>query len=155
MRTLLTPAAWTAAPTCWVCDPANRSGLQVPFYLDDAGDSVTAEFWPESQHTGAPGLAHNGISLALLDEGMTWAMIAVAKRVGIVRRTEAEVRLPLRVGQAYTVSCRIDAIQGDELTALGEVRDGRGRVCATARATFSVLDPADVEDRQSTARPRR
>src|SRR5690606_4936273 len=77
-RRLLDKRDWDFPSSCWVCEPGNDHGLQVPFYLDEEARQVVAEFTPQPFHSGAPEFAHGGLSMALLDEGMTWALISIA-----------------------------------------------------------------------------
>ncbi|MCC7363348.1 MAG: PaaI family thioesterase [Dehalococcoidia bacterium] len=125
--------------SCFVCDPANEHGLAVPFYLDDEGHRVVAEFTPQPHHAGAPNFAHGGFATALLDEGMTWAVIALAHRWGVARRSQAVFHRPVRIGQPYTVACWVERSEGSDMTVAGEVTDARGRTCIAVRGEFYIM----------------
>jgi acyl-coenzyme A thioesterase PaaI-like protein len=146
VRTLLTPVDWQAASGCFVCDPANRGGLQVPFYLDDDAGRITAEFWPEPRHAGLPALTHDGVITALLSEAMSWAVIAISRQLAVAHETSFRFERPVRIGQAYTLSAWPELTGGGAAGARAELLDGRRRVCATAQATFHSLDPDSADE---------
>lgn len=151
MRTLLIPAEWQAAPGCFVCDPANRGGLQVPFYLDDGAGRIIAEFWPETRHAGLPALTHDGVITALLSEAMSWAVIAITRQLAVAHETSFRFERPVRIGQSYTLSAWPEPAAGESVSARAELLDGRHRVCATARATFHSLDPETADAAPASA----
>ena len=72
--------AWGFETNCFVCEPKNQAGLQIPFFHDDERSVVTAEFELSDAYSGAPSLVHGGVTLAVLDEAMAWACIAVGKQ---------------------------------------------------------------------------
>lgn len=144
-RTLLDNASWDFDSNCFVCEPKNSRGLGVPFYLDGDAGRVVAEFTPETWHSGAPSFAHGGVSMALLDEGMAWAAIALAQRLAITRRAETTFSRPVRVGQAHTVSCWVESLEGQRLVARGEILDVKGRACVEVRAEFHAMTKEEAE----------
>lgn len=139
VRVLLDNAAWDFGTNCFVCEPKNERGLGVPFYLDEEAKEVQADFTPATHHSSAPTFAHGGVSMALLDEGMAWAVIALAHRFGVTRRADVTFSRPVRVGQPHTVVCRIESHTDPDLVASGELRDARGRTCVAMRAEFHVM----------------
>lgn len=143
-RTLLDNAQWDFGTNCFVCEPRNERGLGVPFYLDDEANRVVAEFTPQPHHSGAPMFAHGGVSMALLDEGMAWAVIAIARRMGVTRHCETTFLRPLRVGKPYLVSCWVEPSEGTACAAGGEVTDAGGNTCVGVRAEFTLLTEEQV-----------
>lgn len=138
-RTLLDNEAWDFGTNCFVCEPRNTRGLGVPFYLDGEAGRVVAGFTPETHHSGAPAFAHGGVSMALVDEGMAWAVIAIARRFGITRKAETTFVRPVKVGEPHAVSCWIESQEGHDLVARGEITDSRGKTCVAVRAEFYVM----------------
>jgi len=129
---------------CFVCDRANPRGLQVPFFQD--GDLVLADFELPAEFSGAPTLVHGGATLALIDEAMSWATIALAGRFAYTGETSARFVWPVRVGRPYRVEARV--AEQDERRILTEavVRDAKARVCVDASATMLVLDAEQARD---------
>ncbi len=144
-RTLLDNEQWDFGTNCFVCEPKNTRGIGVRFSLDDDGPAVVADFTPESHHSGAPNYAHGGLSMALIDEGMAWAVIAIAHRFGITKKTEVEFERPVKIGQPHTVRCTVESRDGHDLIALGEIVDAKGRACVSARASFYVMTKEEAD----------
>lgn len=138
-RTLLDNEQWDFGTNCFVCEPKNERGLGIPFYLDDEAGQVVAEFTPETHQSGAPSFAHGGLSMALLDEGMSWAVIAIAHRFGLTRSAETAFQRPVRVGRPHFVVCWLEPGEGHDRVTLGEVRDAEGRVCVSMKAAYYVM----------------
>ena len=138
-RTLLDNEQWEFGTNCFVCEPKNEKGIGIPFYLDAEAACVVTDFTPAVHHSGAPALAHGGLSMALLDEGMAWAVIAIAHRFGLSRKTAVEFTRPVKVGRAHSLVCRVESRVERDLIATGEILDDRGRVCVSARGSFSVM----------------
>ncbi len=138
-RRLLDKRDWDFPSSCWVCEPGNDHGLQVPFYLDEEARQVVAEFTPQPFHSGAPEFAHGGLSMALLDEGMTWALISIARRWGVMRRAQSVFSRPVRLGQRHEVRAWIEGGHGIDLVAAAEILDSRGRVCVAFRADYYLM----------------
>ncbi|MGE5597205.1 MAG: PaaI family thioesterase [Hyphomicrobiales bacterium] len=144
-RILLDNRDWDFGSNCWVCDPNNSKGLQVPFYLDEEARRVVAEFTPEVHHSGAPRFAHGGFSMALLDEGMAWAVIALAKQWGVTRRATSVFSRPVRLGEPHSLACWVEGGHASDLTVGGEIVDARGKVCVSVRAEFYVMTEEEAE----------
>ena len=129
---------------CFVCDRTNPRGLQVPFFED--GDLVVADFELPAEFSGAPTLVHGGATLALIDEAMSWATIALAGRFAYTGETSARFLWPVRVGRPYRVEARVADQDERRLMTEAVVRDGKARVCVTASATMLVLDAEQARD---------
>ena len=147
----LTNDQWGFESNCFVCEPSNAAGLRIPFFHDEAHDQVTATFTLDGRFSGAPSYVHGGVLLAVLDEAMAWAAIAVAHRWAVTGETTTRFEHPVRVGQTYTVTARITEAPGSSadssrLAAGAEITDAEGRTCATSRATFVVLGEAQAAD---------
>lgn len=140
---------WAYETNCFVCEPTNSAGLQIPFFHDDETASVVADFELSNAYSGAPTLIHGGITLAVLDEAMAWACIAIGHRWAVTSETTTRFERGLNVERPYRVIASITE-QGDEqittaATIVFTPSDGRPRTCATASATFTVLGEAQVQ----------
>lgn len=136
----LTNDRWGFRSNCFVCEPANPAGLRIPFHHDDEGSAVVAEFQLADAFSGAPTYVHGGITLAILDEAMAWAAIAIAGQFAVTQRTTTEFHRPVRVDRPHRVEARITSQEPARITASAHVLDAKGRVCAEATATFLPLD---------------
>jgi uncharacterized protein (TIGR00369 family) len=139
-------ARWGFESNCFVCEPRNTAGLRIPFEHDDEAGLVQAAFTLDDRFSGAPTYVHGGVVLAVLDEAMSWATIAVGGVFAVTSETSARFLRPVRVGRDHTVEARVDQAADDRLDTSASVLDGKGRVCAEARATFVPLGPAQAVD---------
>ena len=144
MRQPLTNSGWGFASNCFVCEPSNPSGLRLPFFHDEDAAEVTADFKLDDRFSGAPTYVHGGIVLALLDEAMAWAAIAIAGQWAVTKETSAKFHRPVRVGLPNRLRAWIESASADEITAGAEIFDGKERLCTTARAVFSPLGMAQA-----------
>ena len=135
---------WGFESNCFVCERRNERGLRIPFAHDEESDSVVAEFTLDDAFSGAPSYVHGGVVLAVLDEAMAWATIAVAHRFAVTRDTTTHFERPVRVGRTYRVEAQVVGTADDLLSTEATVRDGSDRVCATARASFVPLGEAQA-----------
>jgi uncharacterized protein (TIGR00369 family) len=137
---------WGFESNCFVCERRNDAGLRIPFHHDDEADVVRAEFCLDDRFSGAPTYVHGGLTLAVLDEAMAWATIAIGGKFATTSETTTRFLRPVRVGRTYTVEARLDGATDGRMTTSALVRDGKARVCAEARAEFAVLSAARAVD---------
>ncbi|HEX9994911.1 MAG TPA: PaaI family thioesterase [Acidimicrobiales bacterium] len=142
----LTNEGWGFSSNCFVCEPANASGLRIPFFHDDEAGTVVADFRLGPEFSGAPTYVHGGVVLAVLDEAQAWATIAVGGRFAVTTETTTRFLRPARVGRDYRVEARLTATHGDDLATAATVSDERGRPCAESTATFRALSAAAAVD---------
>ena len=136
----LDKAAWGFEPNCFVCGPTNEHGLQIPFSYDDEAQVVSAEFTLDRSVAGGPTYAHGGITLAILDEAMTWAAIAVGGAFAMTQTTATSFLRPVRIGRRYRVEARVDEMEeGGVLEVSAVVRNEQAKPCAEAQARFVQL----------------
>ncbi|HEX2047378.1 MAG TPA: PaaI family thioesterase [Acidimicrobiales bacterium] len=138
----LSNAAWGFDSNCFVCDPGNARGLRIPFFHDDEAGLVTAEFVLGAEHSGAPHYAHGGVLLAILDEAMAWASIALAERFAVVQSTATTFDRPVRIDEPHRVEASVSERTDTAVTARASVVDAGDRVCAEARARLVVMSSA-------------
>jgi acyl-coenzyme A thioesterase PaaI-like protein len=142
---------WGFASNCFVCETKNAAGLGIPFFHDTDTATVFADFTLDDRFSGAPAYLHGGVTLAVLDEAMAWAAIAVAGQWAVTHTTATTFDKPVRVDQPYRVEARIDGVAEDRIDASASVLDGRGTVRARSTATFVALGAAQAIDAIGTA----
>lgn len=136
---------WGLDTNCFVCEQRNGRGLQIPFFHDPDDDVVTAGFTLTDDFSGAPTLVHGGVVLAVLDEAMAWACIAVARQWAVTRETTTRFDRAVRVGKPYRVEARVVEQSETEIVTSGVVVDLRQRVRAEASARFTPLGEAQLQ----------
>lgn len=134
-------ARWGFASNCFVCEPSNRAGLGIAFVHDDEAGLVEAEFCLGGSFTGAPNYVHGGLVLAILDEAMAWAAIALGGAFALTRTTSATFFRPVGVDRSHRVVGRLDGRDGDGIMDLSALvsRVSDGDPCAQGRARFAPL----------------
>lgn len=135
---------WGFETNCFVCEPTNDRGLRIPFFHDVDRELVVAEFTLADDVSGAPSLVHGGVTLAILDEAMAWACIAIGRRWAVTTETSARFHRAVRVGSTYTVEASVVSIEEPAMRCAATVLDRRGEVRVDATATFTVLGEAQA-----------
>ena len=136
---------------CYVCGPENPIGLQVKF-IPDGANGTRAEYTARAEHCGWPGLLHGGITFALMDEALAYALY-MQGLYGVTAKIETRFRAPIAVGtkliiRAWTVEQRRRLM--DARAEIRLVAEGNPLV-AEADATM-YLREADVRDSGSGSR---
>jgi acyl-coenzyme A thioesterase PaaI-like protein len=142
----LTNEQWGFASNCFVCEPTNAAGLRIPFEHDEDAGLVRATFALDDRFSGAPAYVHGGVTLAVLDEAMAWATIAVGGKFAVTQETTTRFGHGVKVGRSYTVEATVDESDGETMQTSARVLDDQDRPCVTASATFMVLGAAQVVD---------
>jgi acyl-coenzyme A thioesterase PaaI-like protein len=137
---------WGFESNCFVCEPRNTAGLRIPFHHDVDGESVVADFTLDEQFSGAPRYVHGGVLLAILDEAMAWATIAVAERFAVTQETTSRFERPVKVGRQHVVRAWIDGADGRLIRTQAEIVRPDGGRCVTAHAVFAALDLEQATD---------
>lgn len=131
---------------CFVCNTENPRGLQVPFFHDTDHEVVFAEFELPADFSGAPSYVHGGATLALIDEAMSWATIAIGGKFAFTQETAARFDWPVRIGRPYRLEARLTTRDDRRMVADAVVLDTKGRACVTATATMAVLNLDQATD---------
>lgn len=147
----LTNDGWGFASNCFVCEPRNDAGLRIPFHHDEDAGIVVAHFRLDDRFSGAPSYVHGGVALAVLDEAMAWAAIALAGRFAVTVETTTRFERPVRVDREHTVRAWRAGGEDQTLALEAEIVRDDGKRCAAARATFAVLDAARAADATGAA----
>ena len=130
---------------CFVCEQRNEKGLRIPFFHDTERNLVNAEFSLSNTFSGAPTLVHGGVSLALLDEAMAWACIAIGRQWAVTSETTTRFDRAVYVDKPHRVEAEIVERTDIEIVTTGRIVDLKGRVRAESRATFTVLGEAQLK----------
>jgi len=135
---------WGYESNCFVCEQRNERGLRIPFFHDTDRDVVTSEFELGFDHSGAPTLVHGGVTLAVLDEAMAWACIAVGRRWAVTSETTTRFERAVLIDRPHTVEAWLDETAEETILAGATITDPDGATCATATATFTILGEAQL-----------
>jgi len=141
---------WGFESNCFVCEAKNDRGMQLPFFHDDEAGLVFAEYTLDEAFSGAPTYVHGGVTLAVLDEAMAWAAIAVGGKFAVTHETSATFDYPVRVGRTYRVEARLTEQTAERFRAEGTVLDAKRRPCVRAGCSLVVLSAAKAVDALGT-----
>lgn len=130
---------------CFVCEQSNDSGLRIPFFHDTERAVVTADFTLSDAFSGAPTMLHGGVSLALLDEAMAWACIAIGRQWAVTARTSTEFHRAIYVDKPHVVEAEIVEQTDSEIVTTGRILNLKGVVRAESTATFTALGEAQLK----------
>lgn len=136
---------WGFESNCFVCEPRNHAGLQVPFFHDDEADLVMAELHLSDAYSGAPNFVHGGITLALLDEAQAWVCMAVGHQWAVTAETTTRFLRPIYVDRAYRVEARLLTFEDGHMRTTGVVLDEKGKVRAESEAVFATFGEAYLQ----------
>ncbi len=139
---------WGFESNCFVCEQHNERGMQLPFFHDDERDVVFAEYTLGDEFSGAPTYVHGGVTLAVVDEAMAWAAIAIAigGKFAFTKETTAEFEWPVRLDRPYTLEARVVEQDRRRYVTEAEILDSKSRVCVRAQAVMSILDMDQATD---------
>ena len=126
--------------TCYICGPDNPGGLHVSFAADGPYGS-RALYTARAEHEGWPGLLHGGVTFALMDEALGWA-VYFQGLLGVTAKTEARFRQPIPIGMKLVVKAWTVSRRRRTVMARAEIRvDARDEpLVAEADATMYVQD---------------
>jgi len=124
--------------------------MQLPFFHDDEADVVFAEYTLGDEFSGAPTYVHGGVTLAVLDEAMAWAAIAIGGKFAVTHETSATFDYPVRIGRPYRVEARLTEQAPERFRAEGAVLDAKARPCVRAGCSLVVLSAARAVDALGT-----
>ncbi len=125
------------ARRCFVCGPDNPIGLHLVFRIEEG--ECRAEFTPDENHQGYPGIIHGGMIYAVLDDVMAnWLYLQGTR--AYTARCEIRYRSSAREGEMLLLRGRERSRRRNLVEMEGRaVRANDGTVVATATATFVMV----------------
>lgn len=124
--------------TCFVCAPGNEHGLHLEVFHDDDRQVVMTEFTLGETFSGTPGSVHGGITLAVLDEVQSWAVVALAGKDARALRSRIEFREPVEVGRTYRAEAEVVASTDGRVETFGRILAVDGEVRVEGVTTYDV-----------------
>ena len=112
-------------------------------------DAVVSDVTLDEHYAGYREFIHGGVVATLLDEGMGWALVELLGRYGVTRSLQVTYRRPVRLGQSLTITSKVLAQEGANVTVESVLEDGRGRLLARGEGDWVL-----VRDERAAARGR-
>ena len=126
-------------PTCFVCGPSNRQGLQLK--PGPIGDGRTACTWTPAADLATDGLVDEVFLWAALDCPGGWT-IDLEGRPSVLGQLTACVDARPEAGEECVALGRYLGEDGRKTYTASTLYDADGRVVATARHTWIQVDPS-------------
>jgi uncharacterized protein (TIGR00369 family) len=125
---------------CMVCGQkeVNPNTLNLRFKTVDGGVEVT--FTTDSRHEGYKNIVHGGITCALLDETMGWAVAVEREKYFVTVELTVRFIRPLETGKQITVRGRAVEHKSKYSIAEGEITAADGTVYARATGKFFLMN---------------
>ena len=79
---------------------------------------MVATFSLGDRFSGAPSYVHGGVTLAVLDEAMAWAAIAIGGKFAVTAETTTRFLRPVLVGKTYRVEARLTSQTAEQIETI-------------------------------------
>ena len=130
---------------CMVCGVENQFGLQTRFYETEENELI-AIFTPREEHQSYPGIAHGGVSAALLDEVIGRAIMIHhdQETFGVTMDLQVKYRKPVPLGVELKAVARITRDSGRRFAGSGELYLPDGSVAVSAEGKYLKRNVSDI-----------
>ena len=129
---------------CFGCGPHNEHGLRMKFYGNDK--IVYSNIVIPDYMIGWKNLVHGGIISTILDECMVRCAMFQLRKFGFTKTMTINYLKPVIAGDMLKVESEIqEHINDRDVSVLGKVFDGKGKLCASSTSTVSMLDTEFVK----------
>jgi uncharacterized protein (TIGR00369 family) len=122
---------------CFVCGQNNPIGLKISFRNE--GGVARAEFTPGKLYQGWSGVLHGGITMALLDEAVSYAALFAGVNA-ITAKMEVRIRRPIPIGDTLSIHGTIVKRTGKLVITEGAIFLKDGTLAAEATAKQFVVN---------------
>lgn len=131
---------------CFACGQRNPYGLHLTFRRE--GETIVADFQPQAEHQGFPGVIHGGIVATVLDEALNrTSVLCNPPGWTMTGRLEVRYRRYVPYGPLLRVRASLEMQRGRLMQATGALTlaEDESAVLAQATGTFMALT-TDMQD---------
>ncbi|MBI2855160.1 MAG: PaaI family thioesterase [Chloroflexi bacterium] len=121
---------------CFGCGRSNPLGLKLAFKWD--GETATTTFVVQESHQGWPGTMHGGLTCAILDEAIGWA-VYFRGILGVTGKLVTRLKRPVSVGQTVHISATITGMSRKLVEAASKISLPDGTVLAEATGVVYIM----------------
>jgi len=132
---------------CLVCGTENQFGFKTKF-LETEENEVIALFTPREEHQSYPGIAHGGVSAALLDETIGRAIMPLYDQntFGVTLDLQVKYRKPVPLGVELKAIGRITKDSGRIFEGTGELYLPDGKIAVSAQGKYLKRNLKQITD---------
>lgn len=122
---------------CFVCDASgvNPRALGLKIYWNQADKSVHIPYSPDNAWCGYSSVVHGGLTAAVLDEAMAWAVRQVTGEWAFTVDFHLRYKKAVEPGQLYEAVAVVGVV-GRKITAEARLMTETGQIVALAEAVF-------------------
>jgi acyl-coenzyme A thioesterase PaaI-like protein len=131
------PGSLSVGQDCFACGLHNPRGLHIPY--EKVGDAVEAVFTLGAEFSGAPAYVHGGVVMTVIDEGMSWATIALRSRFAVTQTFSSRFRRPVLIDEPHTLRVECGELEGRTLQVTAVITRADGKTCTTAEGTYYAM----------------
>lgn len=137
--------------SCLVCGTENKFGLQTRFFETEAKE-VIALVTLRDEHQSYPGIAHGGVSAALLDEVIGRAIMAHydQQTFGVTIDLQVKYKQPVPLGVELKIIGRITKDRGRIFAGDGELYLPDGSIAVAAAGKYLKRTLQQISDTDFT-----
>jgi hypothetical protein len=129
---------------CFGCGPANDHGLKMKFFGSE--NMIYANVSVPAYLLGWNGVVHGGILSTILDEGMSWGAIFLAKKFILTKSMTVNYHKPVLVGDMLRVESEIKEIPNDrEALMSGRIINSNGDLCVSSTGVMALMEMSFVK----------
>lgn len=128
---------------CFACGKQNPYGLHMHFRLENG--VIVADFLPQAEHQGFPGVIHGGIVATVMDEALNrTSMLTNTPAWTMTGRLEVRYRQYVPYGPQLRVRAWLEKQRGRMVQAAGNLTLAADEqtILAEAQGMFMALTPA-------------
>lgn len=132
---------------CFFCGAENPIGLRLKFCFDPGPPAELVCRWrARAAYRGLGKVLHGGIQSGLFDEIMGWTAHRLLGKAAVTTSLQISFTKPVTVEQDIEVRCRLAGQEGPVVHLAAELRDARGRVCASATGAYHQMSDERFRD---------
>jgi len=125
---------------CMICGQKEVNPNTLNLRFKAVANGVEVAFTPDSRHEGYKNIVHGGITSALLDETIGWAVAVDRERYFVTGELNVRFLRPLQIGTRVVVRGRSVQHKSRYSVAEGEIIDNNGAVYAKATGKFFLMN---------------
>lgn len=128
---------------CFVCGEKNKKGLFIKARVE-AG-IVICEYVTSTENAGWSNMVHGGVSMALLDEIMTWAAILETGKPCVAGEFKCRFKKPIYVGEKIIITGWVNFLKSILVSISGKIVNSEGNICVEGEGKYITQDREFLE----------